>query len=107
MIQHVNAEQLEEIIATSATPVFCDFWATWCGPCRMLGPVFEELSNKYDGKAVFVKLDVDGDGCEEAARKYGISSIPNIIAFKNGAPADNYLGFAPEAVLAEFIESNL
>ena len=107
MIQHVNAEQLEKIIATSATPVFCDFWAAWCGPCRMLGPIFEELSNKYDGKAVFVKLDVDGDGCEEAARKYGISSIPNVIAFKNGAPADNHLGFAPEAVLAEFIEKNL
>ena len=107
MIKHVNAEQLEELIASSNTTVFCDFWATWCGPCRMLGPVFEELSNKYEGKAEFVKLDVDGDGCEEAARKYGISSIPNVIAFKNGVPVDTHLGFAPEAVLTEFIEENL
>lgn len=107
MIKHVNAEQLEELIANSNTTVFCDFWATWCGPCRMLGPVFEELSNKYEGKAEFVKLDVDGDGCEEAVRKYGISSIPNVIAFKNGVPVDTHLGFAPEAVLTEFIEENL
>ena len=107
MIQHVNAAQLEDLIASSKMPVFCDFWATWCGPCRMLGPIFEELSEKYDGKAVFVKVDVDGDDCEAAARKYGISSIPNVIAFKNGAPVDNHLGFAPEAVLTEFIEKNL
>jgi thioredoxin 1 len=107
MIKHVNAQQLEELIATSATPVFCDFWAVWCGPCRMLGPVCEELAEIYDGKAVFAKLDVDGDGCEEAARKYGISSIPNVLAFKNGGVVDNHLGFAPEAVLTAFIEKNL
>ncbi len=107
MMKHVNAEQLEELISSSATPVFCDFWATWCGPCRMLGPIFEELSEKYDGKAVFAKLDVDGDGCEEAARKYGISSIPNIIAFKNGVAVDSNLGFVPEDTLCAFVERNL
>ena len=107
MIKHVNAQELEELISSSSTPVFCDFWAVWCGPCRMLGPVYEELAEKYDGKAVFAKLDVDGDGCEEAAKKYGITSIPNVLAFKNGVVVDNHLGFAPEAVLAAFIEENL
>ena len=107
MVQHVNSEQLEQLIANSENTVFCDFWAVWCGPCRMLGPVYEALSEKYAGKAVFAKLDVDGDGCEEAARKYGITSIPNVIAFKNGIPVDTQLGFVPEAMLAAFIESNL
>ena len=103
MAQHVNSVELEELLASSEKTVFCDFWASWCGPCRMLAPVFEELSQKYDGQAVFVKVDEN----EAAAVKYGISSIPNVIAFKNGAPVDNHLGFAPEAVLTEFIERNL
>ena len=105
MIQHVNAAQLEELIASSETPVFCDFWATWCGPCRMLAPVLEEISDKYDGKAIFVKLDVDEN--EDAARKYGISSIPNIIAFKEGKPAANSLGFVPASALEAFVERNI
>ncbi len=104
MVKHVNGNKLEELIAGEKT-VFCDFWASWCGPCRMLAPVFEELSEKYDGKAEFVKLDVDENG--DAAMKYGISSIPNIIAFKKGAPVDNSLGFVPQAVLEKFVEKNL
>ena len=107
MVKHVNAEQLEEIVNGSSLPVFCDFWATWCGPCRMLAPVFEELSNKYEGQAVFVKVDVDEDESEVVAIKYGISSIPNIIAFKGGQPVDNSLGFVPQAVLEGFVERNL
>ena len=66
MVKHVTSSELEELIA-KGEPVFCDFWAVWCGPCRMLGPVFEELSEQYDGKASFVKVDVDSE--EEAARK--------------------------------------
>lgn len=107
MVKHINGKELEVLIAESKTPVFCDFWANWCGPCRMLGPVFEEISNKYDGKAVFVKVDVDDDDSQAAAVKYGISSIPNIIAFKNGQPVDNNLGFVPGAVLEAFVEKNL
>ncbi len=104
MVKHVNSQELETLIASGKT-VFCDFWATWCGPCRMLAPVFEELSNDFDGKAEFVKLDVDEN--EEAARKYGISSIPNIIAFKGGKPAANSLGFLPKASLEKFVNDNL
>ena len=107
MVKYVNGTELEELISTSDKTVFCDFWATWCGPCRMLAPVFEEVSDKYDEKAVFVKIDVDEDNSEAAAIKYGITSIPNIIAFKGGKPVDNSLGFVPQAALEAFIERNL
>lgn len=107
MVKYVNAKDLEELIASSALPVFCDFWASWCGPCRMLAPVFEDVSDKYEGQAVFVKIDIDEEDSEPAAIKYGITSIPNIIAFKGGKPVDNSLGFVPQAVLESFIERNL
>jgi len=107
MVQYVNAKQLEELISTSSLPVFCDFWASWCGPCRMLAPVFEDISDKYEGQAVFVKIDVDEEDSEPAAIKYGITSIPNIIAFKDGKPVDNSLGFVPQAALEAFVEKNL
>ena len=105
MAQHVNSVELEELLASSEKTVFCDFWASWCGPCRMLAPVFEELSQKYGGQAVFVKVDVDEN--EAAAIKYGISSIPNIIAFKGGKPVANQLGFVPAPMLEAFVKGNL
>ena len=107
MVKYVNAESLEELISTSEKTVYCDFWASWCGPCRMLAPVFEEISDKYEDKAVFAKIDIDEEDSEAAAMKYGITSIPNIIAFKGGAPVDNSLGFVPQAVLEGFVERNL
>ena len=73
----------------------------------MLAPVFEDLSDKYEEKAVFVKIDIDEEDSEAAAIKYGITSIPNIIAFKGGKPVDNSLGFKPQVALEEFIEKNL
>lgn len=107
MVKYVNAEALEELIASSNKPVFCDFWASWCGPCRMLAPVFEEVSDKYEDKATFVKIDIDEEDSEAAAIKYGITSIPNVIAFKGGKAVDNSLGFVPQAVLESFVERNL
>ena len=107
MVKYVNAEALEELIASSNKPVFCDFWASWGGPCRMLAPVFEEVSDKYEDKATFVKIDIDEEDSEAAAIQYGITSIPNVIAFKGGKAVDNSLGFVPQAVLESFVERNL
>ena len=73
----------------------------------MLAPVFEEISDKYEDKAVFVKLDTDEEDSEAAVIKYGITSIPNVIAFKGGKPVDNSLGFVPQAVLEGFVQKNL
>ena len=105
MVKHVTSQELEEILKSENKTVFCDFWATWCGPCRMLAPVYQDISEQYEGQAVFVKLDVDEN--EEAAMKYGISSIPNIIAFKNGQPIDTSLGFVPQSALDNFVKENL
>ena len=107
MVKYVNGKELEELIASSNKTIFCDFWASWCGPCRMLAPVFEDVSDKYEGKAVFVKINVDEEESESAAMKYGITSIPNVIAFKGGNPVDSSLGFVPQAVLEGFVEKNL
>ena len=107
MVKYVNGKELEELIASSEKPVFCDFWANWCGPCRMLAPVFEEISDKYEEQATFVKIDIDEEESESAAIKYGITSIPNIIAFKGGKPVASNLGFVPASVLENFVKNNL
>lgn len=107
MVKYVNAADLEAVIANSDKTVYCDFWASWCGPCRMLAPIFEEISDQYEDRAVFVKINIDEEDSEAAAIKYGITSIPNIIAFKGGKAIDNSLGFKPQAMLEEFVEKNL
>ena len=107
MVKYINGKELEELLESSKLPVFCDFWASWCGPCRMLAPVFEDISEKYEDKAVFVKIEIDEEESESAAIKYGISTIPNVIAFKGGKPVANSLGFVPEAVLDNFVKNNL
>ena len=104
MVKHVTKKEFEEIISGDKV-VFCDFWANWCGPCRMLGPVFEEISEKYEGQAEFVKVNVDEE--EELAMQYRITSIPNVIAIKNGQPVDSSLGFVPASALEQFVKENL
>lgn len=107
MVKYVNGKELEELIATADKPVFCDFGANWCGPCRMLAPVFEDISDKYEEQAIFVKIDVDEEESESAAIKYAISSIPNILVFKNGERVANNLGFLPAEALEAFVKNNL
>ncbi len=104
-VKNINSQELKDLIKVSEVPVFVDFYADWCGPCRMLAPVLSELADKYEGKAVFVKVNVDEN--EEAAMAHGITSIPNVIAFKGGQAVNNQLGFAPEAVLENFIKGVL
>ena len=101
----VNSQELKDLIAVAEVPVFVDFSATWCGPCRMLAPILEELSEQYAGKAVFVKVDVDDS--REAAIEHGITNIPNVIAFKGGKAVANQLGFVPAEQTEEFIKSVL
>ncbi len=103
-MKNITSKELETLIQGEKT-VFCDFWASWCAPCRMLAPVFEKIAEKYEGQAEFVKINVDEE--EESAIKYRVSSIPNIIALKNGEVKANSLGFVPQEMLENFVKNNL
>lgn len=88
-----------EIVLKSDKPVLVDFWAAWCGPCRMVGPVVDELAKQYDGKALIGKVDVDDN--QQVAMTYGIRNIPTILFFKNGEVVDKVVGVVPKAQLEE------
>ena len=104
MVKKINAQEFAEEAMKAAVAVV-DFNATWCGPCRMLAPVLEDLSEKYAGKASFFSVDVDE--CQELAMQYRVSSVPCLVLLKNGEFADQSIGFKPEQQLSAWIESNL
>lgn len=104
METNVNDQNFEQIIA-SAPVVLVDFWAPWCGPCRTLSPIVEEVAKEYEGRVIVAKCNVDD--CEDVPARFGIRSIPTIIYFKNGEVADRSVGGVPKSKITETLDSLL
>ncbi|HEX5001523.1 MAG TPA: thioredoxin [Bacteroidia bacterium] len=105
MALELTDNNFDQMVINSDKPVLVDFWAEWCGPCRMVGPIVEELSKDYDGKAVIGKVDVDSN--PGISMKYGIRNIPTLLIFKGGQIVDKQVGAVPKSVLAGKIDAQL
>ena len=104
-LTYLNSENFEEEVEKSDIPVITDFWATWCAPCLMMGPAFEELSEEYKGKLKFTKLNTDEEPM--LASKFGIQGIPTLIITNKGKEVGRVVGFAPKEILKEKIDAIL
>ena len=101
----VTDSTFEEMVVNSETPVLVDFWAEWCGPCKMIAPILDDLSSEYNGKLQIAKMNVDENS--ETPAKYGIRGIPTLMLFKNGAVVATKVGALSKSQLAAFIDSHL
>lgn len=101
----VTDATFEAEVLKSDKPVLVDFWAEWCGPCRMIAPVVEEMAGEYEGKAKIAKLDVDAN--PQVSMTFGIRSIPTLLIFKNGKIVDQIVGAVPKAVLKKQLDAQL
>jgi thioredoxin 1 len=101
----ITEETFEQEVLKSSIPVLVDFWAVWCGPCKAVEPVVEEIADEYDGKLKVGKVNVDNS--HQVSMKYGIRSIPTLLLFKNGNVAEQIIGAAPKKMLAERISKHL
>lgn len=104
-VQAITDANFKEIVLESDKPVLVNFWAEWCGPCKMIGPIIEELSTEYEGKAMIGKVNVDNN--PDVSAKCGIRSIPTILYFENGVIVDKQVGAAPKAALAKKLDTQL
>lgn len=105
MILNLNDSNFEQEIKKSAKPVLVDFFASWCGPCQVLGPILEKIAEEFKDRVVLVKCNVDE--FPQTSTKFGIDRIPNVFLFKNGKPVDGFLGLVPEDTIKNWLEGAL
>lgn len=105
MALEITDATFEETVLKSEKPVMVDFWAAWCGPCRMVGPIIDQISEEFEGKAVVGKVDVDAN--QEFAAKYGVRNIPTVLVFKDGEVVGRQVGVAPKDAYVDALESLL
>jgi thioredoxin 1 len=104
-ISHVSDDTFEAEVINSDVPVLVDYWAEWCGPCKVIAPVLEEIASEYGGKMKICKLDIDAN--EQTPPKYGIRGIPTLMLFKNGAVEATKVGALSKSQLTAFLDSNI